>query len=165
MGGAPPQPPPGPRRCPALSGKESARPARGRGCLDGAAIVPGEGGERGRGRSRGPPAGWGGARAEEKGAGAGEEHVGSRPLPSLCVQGGDGVPGPPGPGGQGRELGCGRGKGRGRRSSSSSNSGSGSSGAPAWEVFSEFRTPRTSRPLPAPRPARPAPGSGGELLC
>lgn len=155
-GMCPHSPRPGPTAHPALSGKESARPAWGRGCLDGAAIVPSEGGESVEGEGLGAPGplgrGWGcGVGAQQKP----ERSTWARaPRPPLQGRG-------PGPGaseswrpGEGAGLGSGE-RGAGLCYSSGSNANSGSCSAPAWEVFSQFRAPRTSRPLPAPLPAAP----------
>lgn len=109
-------------------------------------------GRVGRGRGGGLPGPAGeGVGLLGGGAGAGEEHVGSRPKPSPPFpRRGEGPGTPSGPSSRGRERGRGRGKGRWRLYGSSSGSGSGSCRAPAWEVFSEFRAPRTSRPLRPP---------------
>lgn len=81
--GAPPQSPLRPSVGPALSGKESARPAGGRGCLDGEAIVPSGGGElRVEEEGRGAPRPTGeGLRPQGGGPEAGDEHVDLAPSP------------------------------------------------------------------------------------
>ena len=85
----------GPAAVPALSGKESARLPGGRGCLDGAAIVPGGGGEEwgggGEGGSPGPlgrgSGCWEGALERERSTWA------RAPSPPLPSPGGERVPG------------------------------------------------------------------------
>lgn len=164
--GVPPQPPPRPSRGSRFVWQRKREAGRREGVSRRRGHCPerGRGGRRGGGAGGPWPAGEG-LWPRGGGAGAEGEHVGPRPFPSPRR---GGVPGPPGPRGQRRERGCGRGRGRARRRGSGSESGSGSCCAPAWEVFSEFRAPRTSRPLPTPRLAQPARGVGGGvggLLC
>lgn len=152
LGVRPSSPGPAPLQSPLCLAKK-ARGCRGEGVSRRRGHCPRRGrGRLGRGRGGGLPGAAGeGAGLLGGGAGAGEEHVGSRPLPSPPFpRRGLGPGTPSGPSSRGRERGRGRGKGRWRLYGSSSGSGSGSCRAPAWEVFSKFRAPRTSRPLRPP---------------
>lgn len=118
-----------------MSGKESARLAGGRGCLDGAAIVPSGGGEREKGEGRGAPGPLGrGFRLRGEGAEARGEHVGLAPSP-LCTEAGPGSAGCRQP-----KEGVGPWAGEGAQAALwlQLSFRSGSWRAPAWEVFSEF---------------------------
>lgn len=166
-GCAPPQPPPRPRRPVPLC---LAKKARGRPGGEGVSRRRGHCPKRGKGERGGGGAGGPGRLGRGSGCGDGalelERSTWARaprpPFPPLAGAGSLGLPVAAARGGSGAAGGE---RGAGADVPPAPTPAPGLAALRPEKFFPEFGAPRTSRPLPVPRPTRPALGVYGGLLC